>query len=241
MKISKTLYLSLALTIFAKPTVALSDEEPRGILATGECLKKVTQDRGAVTVSSTLVLQTPREASEKVIKAHEKLKAEIRALKLPDMEVDTANYSVNQECSYNSKSERTCTGYRATLGTRFETSDIPSLGEIISVASQNGAQDVSDLATFVSPAKLKAEREGCLETATQNAKAKALRLAAGAGVTLGKLLSLSERGDGGPSYPMQGRAFSALSSIPEASAGVPSIDAKPTDLTVSVTSMYAIQ
>jgi uncharacterized protein YggE len=176
-----------------------------------------------------------------VINAHEKLKAEIRALKLPDMEVDTANYAVNQECSYNSKSERTCTGYRATLGTRFETSDIPSLGEIISVASQNGAQDVSDLATFVSPAKLKAEREGCLETATQNAKAKALRLAAGAGVTLGKLLSLSERGDGGPSYPMQGRAFSALSSIPEASAGVPSIDAKPTDLTVSVTSMYAIQ
>ena len=68
MKISKTLYLSLAFTVFAMPTVALSDEEPRGILATGECLKKVTQDRGAVTVSSTLVLQTPREASEKVIK-----------------------------------------------------------------------------------------------------------------------------------------------------------------------------
>jgi uncharacterized protein YggE len=204
-------------------------------------LKKVTQDRGAVTVSSTIVDKTPREAAEKVIKAHEKVKTEILALKLPNMEVDTANYSVNQECSYNSKSERTCTGYRATLGTRFETSDIPSLGEIISVASKIGAQDVSDLTTFVSPLKLKAEREGCLETATQNAKAKALRLAAGAGVTLGKLLSLSERGEGAPLYPMQGRAFSPLSSIPEGHAGIPSIDAKPTDLTVSVTAMYGIQ
>lgn len=223
-------------------SVALADDDKtRGITVTGECLKKIPQDRGAVTVASSFLAPTPREASQKTIAAHEKMKSAILALKLADMVVETANYSVFQDCSYNAKSERVCSGYRATLGTRFETSDIPSVGEIISTASSQGAQDVSDLETFVSPTKLKAEREGCLEIATRNAKDKASRLASGAGVTLGKILAIQEGAGDNQSFPVQGRMFATAKGLGDSGSSAPSIDAKPVDLTVSVTATYGIQ
>jgi uncharacterized protein YggE len=231
----------VALTLTLSPTNLFAEDALRGISVTGECLKKVSQDRGAVTVSSTLVALTPREASERVIQSHEKVKSQILALKLDNMVAETANYSVAHECTYNSKSERSCSGYRATLSTRFETSDIASLGEIISVASTHGAQDVSDLETFVSPARMKTEREGCLETATQNAKAKAMRLAFGAGVKLGKLISLNESVDGFSPHPLQARGYGAAMAAEGMSKAAPTIDTKPVDLTVSVSALYGIE
>jgi uncharacterized protein YggE len=236
-------YLSVcALLFFSGNSIAFADDaSTRGITVTGECLKKIPQDRGAVTVASSFVAPTPRDAAQKAIAAHEKIKSAILSLKLADLQVETANYSVFQECSYSAKSERVCTGYRATLSTRFETSDIPSLGEIISTASSQGAQDVSDLEMFVSSAKLKVEREGCLEIATQNAKDKATRLAAGAGVTLGKILSLQEGLGDSPHFPVQGRMFATAKGMAASDTSAPSIDAKPVDLTVSVTATYGIQ
>lgn len=237
--LSLSIYALVALN-FTSSAFA-DDTTTRGITVSGECLKKIPRDRGAVTVASAFVAPSPRDAAQKTIAAHEKIKAAILSLKLADLQTETANYSVFQECSYTAKSERVCTGYRATLGTRFETSDIPSLGEIISTASSHGAQDVSDLEMFVSLPKLKAEREGCLEIATQNAKDKATRLAAGAGVTLGKILSLQEGvGDGQP-FPVQGRMFATARGMADSASTAPSIDAKPVDLTVSVTATYGIQ
>lgn len=236
------LFSSLLISLFLIPlSGAIADEQRTGITVTGECLKKIQRDRGAVTVSSSIVAPTAKESSKKTIEAHEKIKAEVQALKLPDLLISTSGYSVNQECSYSSKvSAMECSGYRTTISTRFETPNFTSLEDIIVVASKHGAQDVSQLEAFVSAPVLKTEREGCLEIATQNAQAKAQKIANGAGVTLGKLISVTEGSDDGYQPHPERRAF-AMAAAPAEKSARPSLDVQPYDLQVAVRVVYGIQ
>lgn len=212
----------------------------RTITVTGECLTRVVPDRGAVTVASTIVAKKPKEASEKTIAAHEAIKAEVMKLGLRDSVVETAGYSVIEECSYEG-AKRSCGGFRARLATRFETSDISQIGEIISVASRLGAEEVAELQTFVSPQLMQREREGCLEVATRNARAKGEKIASGAGVALGGVQSIGEEvPSGGPVWSMATRvapmALAGGDAAPEAS-----VDARPVDVKVVVTAMFGIK
>lgn len=215
-------------------------DDSRGIIVSGECLTKVIQDRGSVVIGATTVAKSTREASERVIKAHESLKNRVAELQLKEYIVETAEYSVDQECSYD-QGRRRCEGFRARLATRFETSEIGRIGEIIGISSQQGSEEVSDLSTFASPDTLKKAREACLEVAMKNAASKAQILARGAGVTLGKLQLVREVAGRGSDYPipMAKRAFEAAAMSDAASAG-PSIDARPLDLKVEITAQYGI-
>lgn len=238
----KTRLFTLATLIgFLSHSVALAsaDTQPNGITVTGECLKKVTRDRGAVTVTSSIVAPSPREASQKAIQSHEKMKSSITALKLAGLVPATAGYSVSQECSYGNAGKR-CSGYRATLSTRYETPTLRDLESIVDVASQEGAESVSELETFVAPETLKKEREACLEVATQNARSKAEQIARGATVKLGRPLVLQEQGEPNQVVPRTQRAYAA-ESLQAMGASAPSIDAAPFDLQVSVTAIYGIE
>ncbi|MEY4631506.1 MAG: hypothetical protein RIQ81_1626 [Pseudomonadota bacterium] len=248
-----TSFLFVAITIAGGCTKSAPIHPPTapvqgdsGISVSGECLRKVLQDRGAVLVASTAVHPTPKEASTKVIEAHEKVKAAVKALNLPEYTPETEGYSVEEEREFQNK-KWVKKGFRATMATRFETSDIARLGEVIAAASSAGAERVGGLETFVSPEKMKSEREACLETATQNAVAKAARVAAGGGVKVGELLQVAEsagRGGyfGGPQYkaamPMMEASAVAEDSD---SAPAPVVQAKAVDVSVSVTARFAVQ
>lgn len=218
-----------------------SPDNSSGIVVSGECLTKVVQDRGSVVIGSTTVAKNTKEASEKVIKAHETLKTRIRELMLKDFVVETAQYSVDQECSYD-QGRRRCEGFRARLATRFETSEIARLGDIIGVSSQLGSEEVSELSTFASPQTLKTAREACLEVAMKNAASKAQILAKGAGVILGKLKVVREVSahDGVRPIPMASRVREAAVMSDMEGAG-PSVDARPLDLDVEITAQYGIE
>jgi uncharacterized protein YggE len=239
----------LFLIILASPAIFITNCDARaqatpersiqGIVVSGECLTKVTQDRGSVTIGSTVTAPNSREASERAVKAHEAIKKSVRDLQLPDFVAETASYSVQQDCSYH-EGKRRCQGYRAHLATRFETSEIARLGDIIAIGSSTSADEVSDLSMFSSPESLKAARESCLEVAIRNAAAKAQKLATGAGMKLGKLLSVVEqRGHAHPPIAMA-KHFEAAAMSDGISAS-PSVEAKPIDLQVEVTAQYALE
>lgn len=213
-----------------------TSSEPPSIQVSGECLKKVAQDRGSITVTTSIVASTPQEASQQATQSHERIKEELKKLKLSDAALETVNYSVTQECSYD-QGKRMCQGYRATYATRFETSEIGRIGEVISLATKSPSREVSDLQTFVSPAKLKSERATCLEVATADAHSKALSLARGAQVTLGDLRFLGESGDAGHPIPIMSRSTLALAHS-DAAVAAPSVETKPIDLRVTVLARY---
>ncbi len=90
-------------------------------------------------------------------------------------------------------------------------------------------------------------RESCLETATQNAVAKAARLAAGGGVKVGELLQVAEsagRGDyyGGPQYDASMvTSDGGVEVSADAPPPAPVVQTKAVDLSVSVTARFAMQ
>jgi uncharacterized protein YggE len=212
-----------------------------GITVSGECLTKVVQDRGRVSLGSTSLAPKPKEASENAIKAHEALKARVKALGLKDFLSETSDYSVFQDCAYTG-GKRSCQGYRARITTTFETSDIPRLGDIVAVASEMGTEEVSALQTFASPELLKRAREACLEIAAKDAAAKAQKLASGAGVKVGRVLALDESvGDTHPT-PFRARAMAPeIAAMSDTAAGGPSIDSRPIDLQVQISATYSIE
>jgi uncharacterized protein YggE len=240
--VRRSISIILAVGFLLSPYLSSAEERLTGIAVTGECLKKIPRDRAAVTISSSIVAPTAKDSSKKATEAHEVIKTEVRALKLQNLTVATANYSVDQECTYGGKiSGRVCEGYRTTISTRFETPNVVDLEEIIGIASKRGAENVSNLAAFASPESLKNERESCLEIATKDANAKARKIAAGAGVQLGKLISVAE-GASESAPPFVARGAMPMS-VPESSAakGLPTIDAQPIDLRVAVNAVYGIQ
>jgi uncharacterized protein YggE len=210
-----------------------------GIIVSGECLSKLAQDRGSVTIGSSVLANNPKEASEKAVSAHEAIKKGVRDLALKDFIAETAEYSVTQDCSYH-EGKRVCEGYRATIATRFETSEIPRLGDVIGVASKLGTADVSALNTFASPEKLKEAREACLEVAMRNAAAKARTIAQGAGVALGRLISVQEGRDDAP-HPGPLRTRSFEQPVFAEAQGAPSVESRPLDIVVELTARYDIE
>ena len=128
------------------------------------------------------------------------------------------------------------------MGTRFETSEISRLGDIIRESSEASADESSTLETFPSSETIKSAREKCLEQAMRNAANKAKRMAEGAQVQLGGLLYARE--DTPPSIgmptPLRSRgtmeiAMSAASELKE-----PLVESKPLEMRVTVTSHYEI-
>jgi uncharacterized protein YggE len=126
------------------------------------------------------------------------------------------------------------------MATRFETSEISRLGDIIAVASEQSSEEVSELQTIVSPALMQRERESCLENATRNARAKAAMIAKGAGVKLGRVLSIREAGEDMPISPIP-RGFAMTRAVAEEASAAPSIEAKPLDIRVTVSVVFAIE
>lgn len=238
----QTIYTVVVMSLSLAIPCCYADEKLSGISVTGECLKKVTRDRATVTISTSLIAATAKESSKRAIQAHEAIKAEVKGLSLSSLSVGTAHYSVDQECSYSPKtSGRVCEGYRTTVSTRFETPNFVDLEDIIGIASKLGAQNVSQLESFASPESLKNERQSCLEIATKDARTKAQKIADGAGVQLGKLISVAEGSNDQP-QPFLGRGIVAMSAQDAGTESRgPSIDAEPLDIRVSVNAVYGIQ
>jgi len=238
------LILSIVLLGWYDPVIptagASGGEAMSGISVTGECLLKVAQDRGSVIVASSVLAKTPKEASEQAVRAHEGVRAEVKALNLKDYIAETAGYSVNEECTWPD-GRKVCTGYRARLATRFETSEIGRVGDIIAIAAERGSEEVSELTTLVSPALMQREREACLERATRNARAKAEQIAAGAGVKLGGVVSITEGGvSGSPEVPVT-RSYGVRAMTASLEAASPTVESRPIDVTVMVSALYRIE
>jgi uncharacterized protein YggE len=230
--------LALSCSLFAK--CAHCDTIHAGITATGECVAKVPHDRGQVSVGSSSIAKTPSDASKEVNKDHEAIKDTIKNLKLSDFTTQTERYIVEQNCSYES-GKRVCDGFRASVSTNFETSDLTRLGDLVVIAAKMNADEVSGITTFPSNESLRREREACLEAATRNAAAKANQIAKGAGVTLGGLISVAE--SSAPSQPSPITPFARVAAMEAMSAarGGPSVESRPVELHVSIVATYSFR
>ena len=231
------LLITLVLTGFAHAAPA-----EKFVSVTGQCSRQSSPDRGSVTLTAETTDKTAAEASEKVTKLYEKVRAEVKKLKLADAQLQTTNYNVFAEYDYSSGKQK-LRGYKAQMGLHIETSEIAKLGDVMAIATKNGVQNVSGLSTYLSITKSREEHEACLEDAVKNARLKADRMAKAGGAKVGEVLVLEEYQRARAEYPVVGGQSKAMSfaSAEGNSPPPPTMEARQQDIAVTVYVTFSLK
>ena len=210
--------------------------QQRAVTVTGSCLRSILPDRGAVTITANILEPDMGAASKKAMDLYDKMKKGVKALNLKDLEMTTTESTFFEEHEWQ-KDRQVSKGFRARMGLQASTTETARLGEVIALATKLGVKQVSGLSMFLSPERMKAERESCLEEAVKNARSKADSVAKAAGVKLGRVLNVQEgsQNDSPPPRPM----YSAMREAKMADAA-PSLESAPERITVDVLASFAL-
>jgi uncharacterized protein YggE len=205
----------------------------------GSCLRSIQPDRGSITVTSQQQDSDLQKASKRETEGYEKLRQAVQKLKLKDVELRTSEYDL-QEIHEWQKNRSVSKGFRARMGLTVITSETTRLGEIIAIASQLGMREVSQLQTFLSPEKQKAERETCLAEAVKNARAKADAIAKAANAKIGRVLHVVEGAQtANEAQPVYAKMQTAMAED-SARQAPPSVETSTVKISVEVSAAFGL-
>jgi uncharacterized protein len=197
----------------------------------------VTPDRFAFTAG----VQTSGPSVDDAVQQNNRITAAvIAALKkagTTDGEIRTSGFSVYPQMDYGEgRKTPTVTGYQVSNSVTVTKSTAASAGQLIQVAVNAGANQVSGLEfTVADPAK---GRDAGLQRAFADAKAKASVLAVAAGRALGRTLTVNEGGIEPPPRPIYTRAMAAQAGA--AGTDVP-VESGTQETTYNVTVVFELR
>ena len=146
-----------------------------------------------------------------------------------DDEIKTSDYRVERVQEWDGNLERMVDkGYRVSNAFVVSTKDLSVVGSLLDVAIEAGANNVESISFELSDDKQRDVKTHALKSAAQNAREKAVALADGSGVSLGKVRSVSEN-----SYVALPYARYDVMALKSESAGAPSTPISPGDVHVS--------
>lgn len=174
----------------------------------GDAVVQVQPDTAILTIS---VVTQARRALDAQQDNATKSDAVVQALKTAagtGAEVKTSGYSVQPMRVYKEGQPPTITGYEARNSVTVTLSDLKKLGNVIDVASQSGANDISGISFTLKQDR--AAREQALADATREAMNKAQTIARALGGRVVRVVEVQEEGFQRPPVPVyQAEAFMA--------------------------------
>lgn len=222
--------------------LALSEASTnRTLSVSGDCQRKVGQDRVGISITAEFLETNPSLASSKATQQYNQLRDKIKKLNLKDQEISTTEFSVFEEFEWIKNTQKS-KGYRARQTLTLETSEMNKIGEALKIAQDLGVKRVSGLSTFVSEELRKSEREACLEEAFKNARSKADRIAKVSGVKIGSVLEMNETAKANaPEFPRFKGMMAQEAMVSSAAGTEPTIDAKSELIQSSLQVIFLLQ
>ena len=230
---------ALAAAALIGPRAGLSapgDAPPRLISVSG--LGEVKTRPDMAVVSSGVVSEAPT-AREALAKNNTAMSAVIAALKnagVAEDDIQTSNFSVSPKYPPYQPNQTTApriVGYTVSNQVTASVKDLRKLGAILDMLVQSDSNQISGIAFDVNEPK--ALLDEARKKAVADARAKAELYAAAAGVTLGRVLQISESGGVIPPQPVYRMAMAA-----PAAESVPVAPGQQT-LSANVSITYEIQ
>lgn len=170
-----------------------------------------------------------------------KTTAIIEALRLGGVDVTkdakTSGYSVQPQYNYPQNGSPMLTGYRVTNSVNVTVRDINKAGQLLSVVTQAGANQVGSVSFGL--ADPEAANSMAREQAVLNARSRAETLAKASGIAIGAVMTVDDQSNTPPPRPV---AFAAASSASGGSnaAVAPPIQTGETSVTATVRVTYTI-
>lgn len=147
-------------------------------------------------------------------------------------DIETTGYSLSQQREYDPDTRKyEEKGYRTTHSMQVEVSDTGLAGDIIDAAAQAGANRIDGVYFGLSDSKMQELRLSALEAASENARERADAIADGLGISVSRVMSVSE----GYSYSPVSRVYAMDGMESGASAPQASTELTPGSVQVSAT------
>lgn len=210
--------LGLAAAI-ALPAAAFAAETPMQprIVVTGEGEATVAPDMALLSLSVMREAATAREALDANNAAMAEVTDAIKLSGVADRDLQTANLQIMPRYNYNNKpdgsQEAELVAYQVTNTLSVRVRDLAKTGDIIDKAVSLGVNQGGNIVfTNDDPSAIITQAR---KRAVEEATAKANTLAEAAGVTLGRILEISDQSFGAQPMPFEAKAFDrALSAVP---------------------------
>ena len=161
----------------------------------------------------------------------------IKALGVDENDIQTVGFSVNPQTKYDETSNTYVPdGFKGVLVISVKVREIGKTGQIIDAAIDAGANTVNNIEYSID--NLEVVKQQARRLAAENAKVKADALAAGSGVTVGTLISISENSST-PYYINYSTA--SMDKISGSNPSTPTVNTGSLDIEVSISAVYAIK
>jgi uncharacterized protein YggE len=180
---------------FAMPALA---EDDSTMVMTGHGEVTAAPDTAVITSGVTTEGETARDALDANTKAMSQLIETLKAANIETRDIQTSNFSVNPNYVYSDERDANgytkppkIMGYQVSNTVTVRVRDLPALGTILDKAVSVGANTVNNIAFSVAdPSKLYDEAR---KAAFADARDKADLYAEAAGVSLDRILNISEQ------------------------------------------------
>ncbi|MCC6918325.1 MAG: SIMPL domain-containing protein [Alphaproteobacteria bacterium] len=215
---------AVSTAVLAQPTPGdpAASSISRTITVSGSGHTEMAPDIAVLSLGVTSDGATAREALDKNSGAMGAVIDGLKELGFGVTDMQTTGLSVNAQYDYNTQPARLI-GYLASNGITLRVKDISRLGEILDIVVSKGSNQINGLSFDVAD-KTAAMNEARLK-AVADAKAKADLLAGAAGMTVGRVITMSEGYVSSPSpVPVQTMRADSAASVPTA-AGQVGLDA----------------
>lgn len=161
-----------------------------------------------------------------------------KSLGVGESDIKTTSYSVYPQYDYTNPGQR-ITGYQVSISYEVTVRNFDKLNEIFSIASANGANVAGGINFDLSDKLKKESLQEAREIGVSEAKEKAQGLAKASGITLGKIINVSEGGT---------NEIRPIALMEKAATGSPAdavtqADIQPgtTDITLTISLSYEIR
>ena len=167
-------------------------QQPNTISVSGSSQLKAVPDEATVMLRVETNGTTPREAQDKNSAAMTAAMAALRRVGVAEDQMQTTNYNLIPNTYWDYKNQQQITsGYKAMHTLQLKTKDLQRVGEFIQVAVDAGATGVDSVSFSLSKASERDAKDAALRNAVQDARQKAMALADGLDVRLGKVSSVN--------------------------------------------------
>lgn len=207
-----------------------------GIVTTGDGTAKVKPDVAIITVGAVAQAATAADAQAEVTQHVDTILKRAKDLGIADKDTTNAGYSIRPQYASGPGQAPRITGYQAAQQISLTYRDVDGAGKALDALVQGDAANTIGIRlTLDDPKQAQADARS---QAIQDARSKAEAMAKTAGVTLGKVLSVSDLGSAQPPGGFDKIVYSAPMPLAAPVSQVPTGDL---DVVVRVQVQFAIQ
>ncbi len=199
---------------------------------TGEGKVVVIPDTGKLTLGISITRSDIKSAQTEANTVINKITESMKKMGVAEKDIKTAGYNIHPDYDYTDGQK--LTGYRVQVSMNVTVRDLEKIGPVIDQATVMGVNTVGGIQFTIDDNKQKEIYNKARSEAIKNAKEKAQAIAFEAGITLGKIVNVSENTSAQPTPIYMEKAV-----LPVAGGGTGTqVEPGSSDITASVTLYY---